>query len=161
MTFRLLEAVVITVGIVGVLSLLILSRVFVATAAPDVAAFQSAGTVLLAVQDWAFRLGPGLGLGVNTMLCAYLLLRTQLVPRLIALLGLTGATLILVAGLLGLFGLIAPLSPVELALALPVAASEMILAVWLIVKGFNVAALATGPTRTATSEPLAAHALPA
>jgi hypothetical protein len=156
-TFRLLEAIVITVGIVGVLSLLTLSRAFVAAAAPDIAAFEAAGTVLLAVQKWTFQLGPGLLLGVNTMLCSYLLLRTQLVPRLIAVLGLAGATLILVAGLLGLFGLIAPLSPVGLALALPVAAYEMILAVWLIAKGFNFAAIAAEPARPEPSAQLAAH----
>jgi hypothetical protein len=159
--FRFLEAVVITVGIVSVLSLLTLSQQFVAAAAPDVAAFHASETVLLAVQDWTFRLGPGLILGINTMMCSYLLLRTKLVPRPISVLGMTGATLITIAGLLGLFGVIAPLSTLGLLLALPVAAYEMILAVWLIAKGFNVTASVSEPARTETRAPLAAHALSA
>jgi len=159
--FRLLEAVIITVGIVGVLSLLTLSQHFVAAAAPDAAAFEAAGTVLLAVQKWTFQLGPGLLLGVNTMMCSYLLLRTKLVPRPIAVLGLTGATLISIAGLLGLFGVIAQVSTWGLLLALPVAAYEMTLAGWLIAKGFNVAAIAAEPARTGPSARLAGQPQPA
>ena len=159
--FRFLEAVVITVGIVSVLSLLTLSQQFVAAAAPDVAAFHASETVLLAVQDWTFRLGPGLILGINTMMCSYLLLRTKLVPRPISVLGMTGATLITMASLLGWFGVVAPLSALGLVLALPVAAYEMILAVWLIAKGFTVPAIASEPARTETRAPLAADALPA
>ena len=162
--FRFLEAVVITVGIVSVLSLLTLSQQFVAAAAPDVATFHASETVLLAVQDWTFRLGPGLILGINTMMCSYLLLRTKLVPRPISVLGMTGATLITSSGLLVLFGVIAQVSTLGLVLALPVAAYEMILAGWLITKGFNVAALAARPVRTATSPtsvPPAVHAQPA
>jgi len=56
--FRFLEAIIITVGIIGVLSLLTLSREYVAAGAPDIAAFQASGTLLKAVHDWTFLLGP-------------------------------------------------------------------------------------------------------
>ena len=150
--FRFLEAVVITIGIVAVLSLLTLSQDFVAAAAPDASAFLVAGTLLHAVKAWTFMLGPGLMLGVNTALYSYLLYQSRLVPRWIAGLGLIGAALVLSAALLQLLGVL-PLGSVGVVLlAMPVAAYEMILAVWLIVKGFNPAAIASTPARTGRNE---------
>jgi len=55
----------------------------------------------------------------------------------------TGATLDFIAGLLEMFGVFPQVSVWGAILSLPVAANEMILAVWLIVKGFNESALAS------------------
>jgi hypothetical protein len=66
-------------------------------------------------------------------------------------LGLAGATLVLADALLVLFGVVPQLSVWAL-LALPVAAYEMILAVWLIVKGFSSSAAASASAGTATNE---------
>lgn len=140
--FRFLEAIVITIGVISVLSLLTLSREFVAAGAPDVAAFQSSGTVLKAIHEWTFMLGPNFMLGINTMMYSYIFYKTKLVPRFIAILGMTGATLVFVCALLVMFGVIEQVSVWGGLLALPVAANEMILAVWLIMKGFNSSALA-------------------
>ena len=93
--FRFLEAVVITIGIVSVLSLLTLSQDFVAAAAPDASAYHTAGALLLAVYKWTSMLGPLFFLGVNTLMYSYLLYKSKLVPRPLAVLGLTGATLVL------------------------------------------------------------------
>jgi hypothetical protein len=123
------------------LSLLTLSQEFVAAAAPNASAFQASGSLLLAVHDWTFVLGPNLMLGVNTMMCSYLLYKSRLVPRFIAVWGLTGATLVFIAGLLELFGVILQVSVWGMLLAMPIASYEMILAVWLIVKGFNSSAI--------------------
>jgi hypothetical protein len=138
--FRFLEAVIITVGIVSVLSLLTLSQEFVKAVDPNVSSFQTTGRLLLAVHDWTFILGPNLLLGVNTMMCSYLLYISKLVPRIISVWGLTGATLIIIAALLQMFGIILQLSTWVAILAIPVASYEMILAVWLIIKGFNLSA---------------------
>lgn len=138
--FRFMEAVLITVGIVSVLSLLTLSQEYVVTAAPNVSTFHAAGTLLLAVHSWTFLLGPDFMLGINTALYSYVFYKSGLVPRFIAVMGLTGATCILLAALLEMFGIIAQISVWGSLLALPVAANEMTLAVWLIVKGFNPSA---------------------
>ncbi len=63
---------------------------------------------------------------------------------------LPGATVITFNGLLQIFGAIQPLSTPVTLLALPVAAYEMILAVWLIAKGFSSPATVSEPVRTAT-----------
>ena len=141
--FRFLEAVIITVGVISVLSLLTLSREFVAAGAPDTASFQASGTLLKAVHDWTFLLGPLFMLGINTMMYSYIFYKSKLVPRFIPILGMTGATLVFICALLVMFGVIQQVSVWGGILALPVAANEMILAVWLIVKGFNESALAS------------------
>lgn len=82
-------------------------------------------------------------LGVNTMMCSYLLYQTILVPRFIGVMGLAGATLILIAALLEMFGVILQISAWGAVLATPVALYEMTLAVWLIVKGFNSSEIAS------------------
>jgi len=149
--FRFLEAVVITVGIVAVLSLLTLSQAFVAADAPDASAYHAVGTLLRAVYTWTSMLGPLFFLGINTLMYSYLLYKSRLVPRPLAVLGLSGATLVFCFALVVLFG-IAPQLSVWAILALPIAAYEMILAGWLIIKGFNPAAIASESTRTGRNE---------
>lgn len=141
--FRFLEAIIITVGVISVLSLLTLSREFVAAGATNTASFLVSGTLLKAVHDWTFLLGPNLMLGINTIMYSYIFYKSKLVPRFISILGMTGATLVFIAGLLEMFGVIPQVSVLGGILSLPVAANEMILAVWLIVKGFNESALAS------------------
>jgi len=138
--FRFLEAIVITVGVISVLSLLTLSREFVSAGAPDAVSFQTSGTVLKAIHEWTFMLGPNFMLGINTMMYSYIFYKTKLVPRFIPILGMTGATLVFICALLVMLGVIEQVSVWGGLLALPVAANEMILAVWLIVKGFNSSA---------------------
>lgn len=135
--FRFMEAVVIVIGIVGVLSLLTLSRSFVGVDAPDVAAYEASGVLLKAIHDWTFLLGPNFMLGINTMLYSYIFYKSGLVPKFIPILGMTGAALVFSAALFEMFGVFEQLSVWGALLSLPVAANEMILAVWLIAKGFS------------------------
>jgi len=145
--FRFLEGIIITVGVISVLSLLTLSREFVTTGAQDIASFQSSGILLKAVHDWTFMLGPLFMLGINTMMYSYIFYKSKLVPRFISILGMTGATMVFICALLVMFGVIQQISVLGGILALPVAANEMILAVWLIVKGFDELALASISTK--------------
>ncbi|MEU3313100.1 DUF4386 domain-containing protein [Streptomyces sp. NPDC006662] len=130
---RVMEAVLILLGIVAVLALVTLRR---EPGGPGAAA---ADTVLVAVHDWTFLLGPNLALGLNTALLAGLMYRSRLVPRPIAVLGLAGGPLICASAVAVMSGLYAQLSlPGSLA-ALPVFAWEVSLAVWLVARGFRPA----------------------
>jgi hypothetical protein len=73
-------------------------------------------------------------------------------PRWLSGWGIAGTTLGLTAALLVLFGFTAPLSTLQVALNLPFFVNEMVLAVWLIVKGF--AALPVAGDQAGTSAPL-------
>jgi hypothetical protein len=80
--------------------------------------------------------------------------RSQLIPRWLSAWGLAGTVLGLVSGLLVLFQSIAVLSSTQVVLNLPIATQEMVLAVWLIVKGFSPKAKAPAPApRTAELHP--------
>jgi hypothetical protein len=150
--FRFLEAVIITIGLVAVLSLSTLSQAFVAAAVPDASAYHAVGALLLAVYKWTSMLGPLMMLGVNTLMYSYLLYKSRLVPRPLAVLGLTGATLVFGAALVVLSDVAPQLSTPVVLMAMPVAVFEMIFAGWLIVKGFNPAAIVSQPARTGTNE---------
>ncbi|RPF45877.1 uncharacterized protein DUF4386 [Streptomyces sp. Ag109_G2-6] len=128
---RLLEAVLILFGIVAVLALVTLRREPAGPGADAVA------TVLVAVHDWTFLLGPNLFLGLNTALLAALMYRSRLVPRPIAVLGLVGGPLICASAVAVLSGLYAQLSVPGSLAALPVFAWEVSLALWLVARGFR------------------------
>ena len=141
--FRFLEGVIITIGVISVLSLLTLSREFVASGSLNPSSFQASGTVLKAVHDWTFLLGPLFMLGINTMMYSYIFYKSKLVPRFLSILGMTGATLVFTCALLVMFGVFPQISFWGAIFAIPVAANEMILAVWLLVKGFNESVIAS------------------
>lgn len=153
--FRFLEAVVITIGIVGVLSLLTLGREFAAGGALDAASYRAAGTLMHGVHDWTFLLGPNFMLGINTMMYSYVFYRSRLLPRFIPILGMTGATLVFVAAMLEMFGVFPQVSAWGAILSLPVFANEMTLAVWLLARGFDKSALASLSVSKRKSEALA------
>lgn len=141
---RLLEAAVIVVGIVSVLSVVTLRRDFAAATGTDAASLVTAGKTLVAIHDWTFLLGPNFVLGTNTLVLAYLMYRSGLVPRFIAVLGLVGGPMICVSATAVMFGLYEQLSVVGSLAAIPVFAWEVTLAVRLITKGFNPSPLTSG-----------------
>ena len=119
---RTLEAAIIVIGVIAMLGVLV--------AGP-------AAPALVSMHDWAFLLGPGTIPAVNALLLAPLLLRAGLVPRALPLMGLVGAPLLLAASVGTLFGIIDQVSPVGFLSALLIAAWEIGLGFWLVIKGFN------------------------
>jgi hypothetical protein len=145
--FRILESVILIVGTISLLSLVTLSQEYAQAAVPVAPYFQTLGDLLLAVSDWAQILGAMVVFGLTALILNYLLYQSKLVPRFISVWGFIGAILMLAAGLLAMFGL-GYLSPITVLLGLPMALNEMVLAVWLIVKGFNSSAIASGFAKT-------------
>ncbi|OCA84119.1 hypothetical protein A8F94_15460 [Bacillus sp. FJAT-27225] len=88
-------------------------------------------------------LGSLFMLGINALMYSYIFYKTKLVPRPISILGITDAASVFICALLVMFGVIDQISVLGGILAVPVVANEMILAVWLISKGFNEDALAS------------------
>ncbi|AXI10375.1 DUF4386 family protein [Oceanobacillus sp. 143] len=134
--FRFMEAVFISVGVVSILSLLQLSM-YVEAGSIASENLHAAGLMLQSFHRWIMVLGPNLMLGLNTIMYSYLLFRTGLVPKPLAVFGMGTAVMVFISGLLDMFGIIDSLSAVKGLTALPVGVYEMSLAVWLIVKGFD------------------------
>jgi hypothetical protein len=132
---RVLEAVMIFTGVVSLLSLVTLRQDLGGTAGANAAALVTTGASHVAVYNWTFLLSQSLMPAINALLLGSLLYRSRLVPRIIPVLGLIGAPLLICTVIATLFGGSKLGSP-ELA-ALPVAAWELSLGVWLVVKGFK------------------------
>ena len=139
---RVLEACMIFTGAVSLLSLVTLQQAG-ATGA-NAAALVTVGASHVAVYNWAFLLGQSLMPGINALLLGSLLYRSRLVPRVIPVIGLIGAPILIIAVIATLFrGTVPPPSLAVLA-ALPVAAWELSLGVWLVVKGFKPSPITAG-----------------
>ncbi len=127
---------------ISMLLILTLSREFVEAGAPVSSNFQTSGALLHAVKEWS-SVPENFPYGLGALIFNYVLYRSKLIPRWLSVWGLIGATLMLAMGFLRMFGY-----PVFF-LALPIILNEMVLAVWLIVKGFNSSAIASKSVRTA------------
>jgi hypothetical protein len=147
---RVLESTTTTtiVGIISVLSVVTLRRDFAGSAGADSATLVIAGKTLVAIHKWTFLLGSGYcaGLG-NGLLLGYLMFRSGLVPRPMAVLGLVGGSLAFASATAELFGLYQQVSAA--AAVLPEAAWEASLGIWLIVKGFKPSPITSATTHHA------------
>jgi len=134
--FRLLEAVIVTVGIISLLAIVTLNHSFLNDADPNISTYLIASRLLLDIHNWTFLYGPNLFLGASSFMTGYLLYKGNLVPRIVSFLGMVGGSLIAGSGMLVMFGVFTQLSIWGFMLALPVFAYEVSLALWLIAKGF-------------------------
>jgi len=142
--FRLIEGVCYIIGILGLVLLLTLSQEFVQAGTPDASGYQILGTLLLAGREWVgFGVAPT-AFGLGSLMYYVIFYQTGLIPRWLSGWGLAGAVLCMVAGVSVMSGLISPMSTVHIVLNLPIGLQEMVMAVWLIVKGFNPSAIASG-----------------
>jgi len=147
---RIMEGMLIIVGVVGLLSLLTLSQEYVTAGASNASLFQASGTSLLAVRDWAGKLSI-IAFTLGALMYYYVFYQSKLVPRWLSGWGFLGAALSLAAALLAISGQIIYFSTPFILLQVPIGVQEMVLAVWLIVKGFNPSAIASLSAKTATN----------
>lgn len=130
---RIFEGLTIFINTIVLLTILSLSKEFVASSASEAFFYSSSGTLLLAIREWVSLL-VDFSFPVGAVIFNYLLYKTSLTPRWLALLGLVGGVLWLATTPVRMFGF----SPEWMEfLAAPIAFQEMILAAWLIFKGFT------------------------
>ncbi len=134
--FRAIEGVLYTVSAVSVLSLLTLSDRFVRRGTPPSSALRVSGQLLLSVRDWAtvaavlaFYLGAGM--------YYYVFHVAGLIPRWLSDWGLLGVALGAAAAIMIIFGATSYMSGVQIALNVPIGVNELVLAVWLLTRGFT------------------------
>ena len=135
-TARLVESGFIAVGILSLLAIVTLRHDL--GGAADAGSLVAIGAALVAIHDWTFLLGPGWVVGVgNGLILGYLMYRSGLVPRWLAMLGLIGGPLIIASGTAVLFGAIEPGSSLQVIATVPEFFWELGLGIYLIVKGFK------------------------
>ena len=131
---RLIEGVL-YVGVV--VCLLLLVTLSGAASGQASSAAQVPGALLMAARDWLGPVAAVLTFGLGASIYYGILYRSRLVPRWLAGWGLMGTALVTVSGILVLFRIAAPLGATQTILALPIAVQEMVLAMWLIARGFD------------------------
>lgn len=141
--FRVIEATIGFVAISSRLLLLTLSQEYIKVGNSVVSNFHNLGTLLLAGYDWTFLIML-IVFCLGALMFYYILYHSRLVPRIISVWGLIGAIMALAAFLLKMFGLISNGSMISNLLVFPIAVNEMVLAVWLIIKGFHSPSVTTG-----------------
>jgi len=155
---RTLEASLILVGVISLLTVVTLRQDVAGGPGADPAALVTAGHTLTAVYAWTFLLGQSLMPVFNALCLATVMYRSGLVPRVIPAVGLVGAPLLLASDVAIFFGAYPQGSPAAALAALPIAVWEFSLGVWLTVKGFRPAPVLTGAPRPAQGSPELSHA---
>lgn len=129
--FRVMEAIILIVGAISPLLLILLSKEYIEAGSPADSYFQTIGKLAIEWKDLAFQLAM-IVLGLYSLLVCYLLFQSRIIPRSLSVLGFIGYASLLINALLWIFGYRS-----GMILFLPGALFEIILPIWLIVKGFN------------------------
>lgn len=140
---RIVECTFILIGILSVLAIVTLRQT--ATAA-DAGSLVTVGKALHAIKNWTFLLGPGFTDGIGTgLILGWLMCRSGVVSRRMALFGVVGGPLLAVSGIAVLMGVIPQGSAVQGILTIPEVVWEAFLGLWLTFKGFKAAAPILAP----------------
>jgi hypothetical protein len=150
---RIMESAFIAIGIVSILAVVTLRRDI--GSAGGTSTLVTVGRSLVAVHDWTFLLGPGWIVGVgNGLILGYLMYRSGLVPRRMAILGMIGGPLIIVSGTAVLFHVIEPGSAAQFISTIPEFIWELSLGIYLMVKGFKPSPILPGAAAEAAQDEL-------
>ena len=140
-----LETITCIIVAISWLLLLPLSQEYVKAVSPDTSYFQTFGTLLQRVA----QLPMGVFVfGLGALIFYYLLYQSKLIPRWLSVWGIIAIILNLTTGVLILFSLQSGFSTSNIVMNFPIFLQEMVMAIWLIVKGFNPSAIASGSVKT-------------
>jgi hypothetical protein len=153
-TARLVECAFILVGLLSLLTVVTLRQDLAGATGADAASLVTAGRSLTAVYDWTFLFGPGLMAGVgNGLVLGYVMYRSGLVPRRLAVLGLAGGSLHVIGFLGVLLGAFEAGSPWQFLFSMGEMAWEASLPIYVIWKGFKPSAVTSGEPRRMEMDP--------
>jgi hypothetical protein len=144
---RIMESAFIAIGIIAVLAL---NTLRMQAGDTDPAALTVVGQALVAIHDWTFKMGPGVVVGVgNGLILGYMMWKTRLLPRFLSILGLIGGPALLVGSAGVMLGYFEFGSTVHGLTVAPEFLWELLLGIWLLVRGFSPTALAALDARQA------------
>lgn len=137
-TARIMESVFIAVGLISIIAVVDVIDALASASGAQATALAVEGNSLVDTYEWAFLFGPGLVVGFgNGLMLGYLMYRSGLVPRPMAMLGLVGGPLLIVSFVLQLFDVYENGSGPAFLLALPEIAWEASLGIYAAWKGFR------------------------
>ena len=137
--FRLFEAVLFVLVDITKLSLIKVSQLYLAAESSNVAMLESIGATTQGWNEWAWVFYV-LIFGFGALIFYFALYQSKLLPRWISIWGLIAIVMMMTSALLAMFGVELPDAIFGL-LVIPIGVQEMVMALWLIIKGFNPIAI--------------------
>ncbi|WP_289140279.1 DUF4386 domain-containing protein [uncultured Brevibacillus sp.] len=134
--FGIIADVFIVMGVIILLLLLTLSHEFAKVGTLNASYFQTLGGLLREGRDLVNHVATTLAFVLAMFLFNCIFYQIKLVPLWLSFLGLIGATLSILASLLFMIRFIS-LDATYMTLNIPIAFQQLVLAIWLIIKGFN------------------------
>ena len=145
--FRLFEAAILSVAYINKLSLINLSQDYLNKGGVDASYFQYIGSSIQSVNNWAGTTGLIylIVFALGSLMLYSVLYKSKLIPRFISAWGFIAAIVLLTGSVLANIDMFTEISGLglELIFATPIFVAEMMLSIWLIVKGFNPSAIAS------------------
>jgi len=117
------------------LLLVTLGTLYVAAGSADTATFDVIGGVLNGADGWINNIRV-LVFGISALIINAIFYQTRLIPRWISAWGFIAAVLHIANGFLDMFGILDTMSLAGSLLDIPTGVQELVMAVWLIAKGF-------------------------
>jgi hypothetical protein len=124
------------------LTLIALSLSYLKAGAADAAGYQTLGTILLAGHEMMTTILI-IVFSLGALMLYTVFYRSRLIPRWLSIWGVVAILMHLSTAFLIMFHLATTESAIVSAVNLPIFLQEMVMAVWLIVKGFNPSAIAS------------------
>jgi hypothetical protein len=145
--FRLIENMLQILKAVSMITLLALSQEFIRAGSPTTSYFQGAAEIITTASDWMIHGAALICLSIGASMYYIVFYQHRLVPRWLSGWGLVSITLVTIASVLVMFGVIPGFGTIQGAANLSIFAQEMVFAVWLIAKGINPSAVASGAAK--------------
>lgn len=137
LSLRIIATTLVVVGTVVLLSLLSLSQEFVHHLPQHPVELEAVGNMLKVTRDYINHVFMVLVLCAGNGMLYALFLQSRLVPQWISVWGLVGTALSALASVLILFQVVDIITPEYLILNVPTALLELVLGIWLLIKGFD------------------------
>ena len=150
---RIMESAFIAIGLISIIAVVDVNDAWTGASGAEAIALEAQGNTLVSIYDRAFLFGPGLVVGFgNGLMLGYLMYRSGLVPRGMAILGLIGGPLLILSFMLILFGAYENGEGPSSLLALPEIGWEASLGIYAAWKGFRPSPIAEPTATTGTPQ---------
>ena len=143
---RVVDCVFLAVQVLFVLLQIPLGREYLEAGVADTSYLQALSTLSIQANLYAYQIGM-IAVGLAGLMLCYMFYRAKLVPRLVAVWGLVGYAILLCGSVSEVLGFGLGLIP-----SIPGGLFELFIGVWLIAKGFNSSAIASGSAKTDINE---------
>jgi hypothetical protein len=140
---RIMESVFIAIGLISIISVLGVNDALSGATGSDATALAAVGDTLVSIYEWAFQFGPGVVVPIgNGLMLGYLMYRSGLMPRRLAMLGLIGGPLLLLSSVLIVFDVFENGSGPSSLLSIPEIVWELSICIYCTWKGFRPSPIA-------------------